>query len=63
MTPHWLAGFAAIPRAVPDDRRGLSVAVATVLHSLPVFRRVPAGHFVDSLDERGVDGTNPGQER
>ncbi len=30
---------------------GLSGDVAKILESLEVFRRVPAGHFVDSLDE------------
>ena len=51
---------------------GLSGDVAKVLRSLGVFRRVPAEHFVDSLDEakrlskhlireRGADGTKPSE--
>ena len=51
---------------------GLSGDVARVLHSLLVFRYVPAGNFVDSLDEakrlsrhllevRGIEGTNLGK--
>ncbi len=53
---------------------GLSGNTASVLRSLMVFRRVPAGHFVDSLDEakrlsrrllgeRNVDESNHGSGR
>ncbi len=53
---------------------GLSGDTASVLSSLMVFRRVPAGHFVDSLDEakrlskrlldeRNVDESNHGSRR
>ena len=44
-----------VQAAIDDDTAcvvsGLSDDVARTLQSLEVFRRVPAGHFVDSLDE------------
>lgn len=44
-----------VQSAIDDDTAcivlGLSGDVARILQSLEVFRRVPAGHFMDSLDE------------
>ena len=67
-----------VQNAIDDDTAcvvlGLSGDVARTLRSLKVFRRVPAGHFVDSLDEAkrlskhllhecSADGTKPIEKR
>lgn len=67
-----------VQSAIDDDTAcvvlGLSGDVARTLESLKVFRRVPAGHFVDSLDEAkrlskhllhesSADGTEPSEGR